>query len=856
MREGLIFASVILLASAGFANTYTHNIVSPQNSCFESVPNASLIRGYNYYYYGETLEKLEQIPQDTTTSNVYVQNINTGYYELKFESSVSGTVVNGYYAYTSCATPVCEWEPITSNVITNSGLEVYYKTSYFTLEKYVENCGDGFCETEIDENCGNCVQDCACEPDHYCSNNACVFNQSYYCGDEFCNNSLEENCETCFQDCPCIGGCCVQGECVQDVICGDGECVTECENCGNCDEDCGCGYDYYCEENTCVFDAAKYCGDGVCNRTISETCFSCSKDCSCTVDDLQEETYCGNGNCDFLETCQNCEEDCGECMRAVIYNAYNHTCTSFSTYETTDLFVKANFKKMNDTYKRYFMTSLDCPYSINKYLYTKTCATTSCVRGLYCSMGFGEQGAYTHKFRNVKPGLHTLCVWSSAPNKYNWGVELEVKQIPAEKCGDRFCNSTLNESCENCIQDCGLCTPKAYKVVEFKFNKTNTWREGEYVSQNIIVPLETTIINATMNLKASNNDPYFARSVHSLVNGQKIVIIPWLKPRETIYEAKHLDPLLFKQGFNEIKTYITTSNEYSINSWIEGSLRVLYEGLKPYASSGELSAEQESEEQTVRLELFKNEAGFQKNYSVAKIFLPENTTIKKTVVTGNFANNNNTYAQKTVLVVNSRKVDFANWVGPGEVVMMEKDCTGMFKTGLNHLSVIFEGYEKTNHNSKVSASITISFVGSEPVKQSIINVDLTGPESQASEEDLIETESVVLKNEYGLEDLPRKASLITSELKKILNKTEEIKVKALALSKYYEAQENKREAWRVIAERTGVVASEVGEAVLLTEELAEKGITENDLVKLKQRLILLDDHYSIIIDDVFEVITK
>lgn len=47
-----------------------------------------------------------------------------------------------------------------------------------------------------------------------------------------------------------------------------------------------------------------FCGDLVCSTEILETCQNCEVDCG---------PCCGNGQCDYDETCQTCEADCGPC---------------------------------------------------------------------------------------------------------------------------------------------------------------------------------------------------------------------------------------------------------------------------------------------------------------------------------------------------------------------------------------------------------------------------------------------------------------------------------------------------------------------------------------------------------------
>jgi len=60
-----------------------------------------------------------------------------------------------------------------------------------------------------------------------------------------------------------------------------------------------------------------YCGDGICN--YEETCSTCEKDCACSKSKTCKDSvcvtqpYCGDKICNNNETCSTCDNDCGAC---------------------------------------------------------------------------------------------------------------------------------------------------------------------------------------------------------------------------------------------------------------------------------------------------------------------------------------------------------------------------------------------------------------------------------------------------------------------------------------------------------------------------------------------------------------
>ena len=515
------------------------------------------------------------------------------------------------------------------------------------------------------------------------------------------------------------------------------------------------------------------------------------------------------------------------------------------------MFIKAGFNRKNDLYERYFMTSLDCPYSINKNLYAKTCESLNCGDGAYCSMGLSAGGTYTHKFRNVDEGSHTICVWPSSPAHYEWDVTLSVAQLNAENCGDKICNQT-SEDCENCVQDCGVCTSKAYKIVSFDYNKTNTWR-GKHAEMRVLIPENTSVEHAFMVVKAFSNDSYFARSARVLVNKHEKVIIPFIRPYETISHAEILNASHFSTGVNLVETYLTTSNEYSADSWIEGSLKIYYNGKKPLLMIGEENVS-DGNLSTKTINLFNSKTSSGNEYAIARITIPENTRVTSAVIISELENKNNVYARKAKLIVNDEEALLAEWVGPGEKVAAEKECAQYLRKGANRVSVVFEG-EDDGFESSAGASINITYSGEAPQLESV--KDVVKGASQLDPDDLIEREEIVVNNDYDSESLNRKISVVLNELERVENKTSGALNKSLALYDYYdEIGSAKKDLWDEVVEKLQVITSEVKNVQILVEMLREYELSVNDLKLVKQKLVVLLDHYNVVLDDVFEALKK
>ena len=181
-------------------------------------------------------------------------------------------------------------------------------------------CGNDICD--VDETCDLCPEDCGWCPSE---GDCCTPN-----GTAGCDDVAVQNC-VCEQDTWC---CTVEwdfacanevmsfecGECTGSTNCGDDICVAG-ETCQNCPEDCGaCGGEGLCCEvhdspgcedgsvQACVCSQDSFC----CEYVWDEVCVDGVTGFSCGTCD-GSGPVCGNGECDGIEDCLVCPEDCGEC---------------------------------------------------------------------------------------------------------------------------------------------------------------------------------------------------------------------------------------------------------------------------------------------------------------------------------------------------------------------------------------------------------------------------------------------------------------------------------------------------------------------------------------------------------------
>jgi hypothetical protein len=220
-------------------------------------------------------------------------------------------------------------------------------------------CGDGNCDTALNEDCGTCVADCGCGCGEACQTDTCVFTacEGRVCGADGCGGMCGECSEhhVCLADGSCLclpqcdgkqcgddgcdGAC---GTCGQDEFCNDGLCSgvcvseTDCTEAGlaKCDADSeayleceevepgcfkwsdpvACELNNVCDGGACVPSCVpqcdgKQCGDDGCG----DVCGVCDEHYACEAGLCVYQPWCGDGNCDTAlnEDCGTCVADCG-----------------------------------------------------------------------------------------------------------------------------------------------------------------------------------------------------------------------------------------------------------------------------------------------------------------------------------------------------------------------------------------------------------------------------------------------------------------------------------------------------------------------------------------------------------------
>jgi len=215
-----------------------------------------------------------------------------------------------------------------------------------------DNCGNGYCQEYMGEDCENCPQDCGpcsgecdepgfvpdcdgkCRPEWLLGNGQCNdgtgggpggganFNcpqwewdygdcepEPVNCGDGWCDWEMGEDCESCPWDCgPCgDGDCCVPHD---GPGCEDPE-IVECV----CEFDSFCCEEYW--DDVCVNEAIEYCGlwwcePDWCDQICQE--FECGEVEDCWCGDCPWGEQCIDNQCwggpDCEEICW--DKECGE----------------------------------------------------------------------------------------------------------------------------------------------------------------------------------------------------------------------------------------------------------------------------------------------------------------------------------------------------------------------------------------------------------------------------------------------------------------------------------------------------------------------------------------------------------------
>ena len=123
------------------------------------------------------------------------------------------------------------------------------------VEKQYENCKN--CPIDVGKCDGEyCKTKSECEGD-YCVHNVCS-HTSYRRNDGYCDSNVGENCKNSASDCAC-------------------ESYERCNPTGKCENYCGNGICEASEQGVCKADC-QWCGDGICDED-KETCKGCPQDC-------------------------------------------------------------------------------------------------------------------------------------------------------------------------------------------------------------------------------------------------------------------------------------------------------------------------------------------------------------------------------------------------------------------------------------------------------------------------------------------------------------------------------------------------------------------------------------------------
>jgi len=167
-------------------------------------------------------------------------------------------------------------------------------------------CTDNFCDNvftcQFVYNTNPCSDNNACTDSDTCSQGTCAgtpitCNDQDVCTDDSCD--LLTGCVFTPNTASCDDG----NSCTVNDICLDGTCSGTPKN---CDDGVGCTIDS-CSNGECQYDSSTcpVCGDGQCN--YGETCSTCATDCGTCP------PTCGDGQCNGEETCLTCSQDCGVC---------------------------------------------------------------------------------------------------------------------------------------------------------------------------------------------------------------------------------------------------------------------------------------------------------------------------------------------------------------------------------------------------------------------------------------------------------------------------------------------------------------------------------------------------------------
>lgn len=181
----------------------------------------------------------------------------------------------------------------------------------------LSGCGNGLCDDDVGEDCGNCTEDCACSEPEVCFEGECCLPDctGVECGSDGCGG----DCGDCGDGLYCSAG-----------ICGpnDGCSVTDEPGCSGClCGDCVCSFWPECctweWDFICVMVCDEFCegcgllencGDGECDVWGGESCGNCPADCTCGAGESCYDGECCAPACSGQECGDDgCGGSCGQC---------------------------------------------------------------------------------------------------------------------------------------------------------------------------------------------------------------------------------------------------------------------------------------------------------------------------------------------------------------------------------------------------------------------------------------------------------------------------------------------------------------------------------------------------------------
>ena len=180
-------------------------------------------------------------------------------------------------------------------------------------------------------------------------------------------------------------------------------------------------------------------GDGLIDEDLSQSCSTDVGICTEGVETCTNGVWSDcTGTLPQTETCNGLDDDCDGttdegCITYTTYTGYDHYCEDITLSQNSDVSVYGYFQSINDSYLRYFIISLDCPYSEGRRVYLSSgCSYENCDGGRYCYMGVGSSGTYTYQFNNLIPGSHRICLWPTSIRGYLWNISMSYTAIPNE----------------------------------------------------------------------------------------------------------------------------------------------------------------------------------------------------------------------------------------------------------------------------------------------------------------------------------------------------------------------------------------------------------------------------------------